>query len=534
MLKTEIIREGGKVKYDGDYAMYLRKSREDIELEKYENVDTLSRHEKMLEKYAKDHNISIGHIYRDVVSGESIEERKVMQEVIEDVENKEWKGILVVEVERLARGDTADQGIVANAFKYSHTKILTPIKTYDPDNEYDEEYFEFGLFMSRREYKTINRRMQRGRAISSQEGKYVSNTPPLGYKIIKIKNDKGYMLEIEPNEVGTVKKIFELYAYQEQSISDIVKTLNDLGLKPKRLKKWSTSTIRDILSNPVYIGMIKWGARKQEVNTVNGKKKKSRPRNKNVYLYKGLHEPIIDKETWDITQERRKKNAPAVPHSNKLQNPLAGIIYCDKCGKPMQRRPYTSKKKEPTLICNNPDCDNISSKLAIVENKIIEALKIWLKSYTVDLEKISKIKKSSKILTDRDILKQMENNLKKEQQRLTRIYETFEDGIYDADEFKERLSVCKVNILELENKIKPLKESIRIQEAKIEQNKNIVPKIENVIDIYDKLETEEEKNTLLKTILEKVTYIKTEKALKKTDEPTNFEIHIYPKIPKME
>lgn len=43
-----------------------------------------------------------------------------------------WKGVLVVEVERLARGETMDQGIVAKAFKISDTKIITPMKTYDP------------------------------------------------------------------------------------------------------------------------------------------------------------------------------------------------------------------------------------------------------------------------------------------------------------------------------------------------------------------------------------------------------------------
>ena len=66
-------------------------------------------------------------------------------------------------------------------------------------------------------------------------------------------------------------------------------------------------------------------------------------------------------------------------------------------------------------------------------------------------------------------------------------------------------------------------------------NKNItMPKLKNMIDIYGKLKTNEEKNVLLKTILEKVTYIKTEKALKKNSDPNNFEIHIYPKIPKFE
>lgn len=79
------------------------------------------------------------------------------------MESGSKKDVFVMEVERLARGDTIDQGIVAQTFKYSNTKIITPMKIYDPNNEYDEEYFEFGLFMPRREYKTTNRRLQRGR-----------------------------------------------------------------------------------------------------------------------------------------------------------------------------------------------------------------------------------------------------------------------------------------------------------------------------------------------------------------------------------
>ena len=161
----------------GTYAIYLRKSREDIEAEKYGEGETLARHEKILTTLAKKRNLPISKIYREVVSGETISERKEMQKLLKDVENEKWTGVLVVEVERLARGDTADQGRVSKAFKYSHTKIITPVKTYDPDNEFDEEYFEFGLFMSRREYKTINRRLQRGREISVQEGKFVRQYP---------------------------------------------------------------------------------------------------------------------------------------------------------------------------------------------------------------------------------------------------------------------------------------------------------------------------------------------------------------------
>lgn len=65
-----------------------------------------------------------------------------------------------------------------------------------------------------------------------------------------------------------------------------------------------------------------------------------------------------------------------------------------------------------------------------------------------------------------------------------------------------------------------------------QQKEIIIPKLENVIDLYYNLESAEDKNVLLKSILAKVTYLKTEKAIKKDSDPTNFELHIYPKVLK--
>lgn len=163
------------------YCLYLRKSRADMEAESRGEGETLARHEKILLDLAKRMKLDITQIYREIVSGETISSRPVIQQLLSEVEQGTWSGVLVVEVERLARGDTIDQGIVAQSFKYSNTKIITPMKVYDPSNEFDEEYFEFGLFMSRREYKTINRRLQRGRLESIKEGKYLGTTPPYVY-----------------------------------------------------------------------------------------------------------------------------------------------------------------------------------------------------------------------------------------------------------------------------------------------------------------------------------------------------------------
>lgn len=517
---------------NGTYAIYLRKSREDIESEKYGEGETLARHEKILTTLAEKRNLHISKIYREVVSGETISERKEMQKLLRDVENEKWTGVLVVEVERLARGDTADQGRVSKAFKYSHTKIITPVKTYDPDNEFDEEYFEFGLFMSRREYKTINRRLQRGREISVAEGKFVGNIAPFGYNRIKLKDAKGYTLSINQDEAPIVKEIFRLYTFENNTINSVATQLNNMNLKPRISKEWTISSVKDILSNPTYIGKIVWNRRKQKKKTKNGHIIITRPRNTEYLIYDGLHKPIIDNKTWELVQEKRKQNTPKIKHSDIIQNPLVGLVFCEKCGKPMQRRPYTKANKPATLMCSNPKCNNISSKLYIVEEKIIEALKIWLENYKVNYNvKDNSSTDSNKIIEQS--ISTTKKKLEKENTKLNKIYDFLENGIYSKDEFVHRSKSIKDNIQSLESKLEEYNHLLQKNAELQNQKKTMIPKLENVIDLYNKLETAEDKNILLKSIFAKVTYLKTEKAIKKDSDLTNIELHIYPKIPKV-
>ena len=301
-------------KSEGKYAIYLRKSRADMEAEARGEGETLARHEKMLIDLAEKMKIKIGKMYREIVSGETIESRPEMQKLLSDVKLGIWKGVLVVEVERLARGETMDQGLVSKAFKISNTKIITPMKTYDPNDEFDEEYFEFGLFMSRREYKTINRRLQRGRIASVNEGKYVGSIAPYGYDKVKVKGDKGYTLK-RNRESNTVKIIYDLYAYEDLSLHEISKRLNQMGLKPRKNDEWTMASIKDILANPVYIGKVKWNWRKEVKVYKNDKLIKTRPRNNNYILRDGLHKAIIDDNTWEIVQAKRGGNKPPVPRN---------------------------------------------------------------------------------------------------------------------------------------------------------------------------------------------------------------------------
>lgn len=105
-------------------ALYLRKSRLDVELEKQGEQETLARHKKILLELAEKRGLNVTDIYTEVVSGESIAARPEMQRLLSDIKKHKYKNVVVMEIERLARGATKDQGEVAEAFKLNARKVL--------------------------------------------------------------------------------------------------------------------------------------------------------------------------------------------------------------------------------------------------------------------------------------------------------------------------------------------------------------------------------------------------------------------------
>ena len=369
--------------------IYLRKSRADREAETRGEGETLARHERILLDLAKRRGCHIGAIYKEVVSGETISARPVMQQLLHEVESGMWDGVLVVEVERLARGDTIDQGVVSRAFQYSDTKIITPSKVYDPNNEFDEEYFEFGLFMSRREYKTIKRRLNAGRISSVKEGKYCGNRPPYGYERVKLEHEKGFSLRPIPQEAEVVRLIFHWYVDgadgERLGMSKIVRKLNGMGILTQQGRDWTVASVSSILQNPVYAGKIRWLARKTVRKVENGSVTVCRPRSSDCILVDGRHQPLI---SWDFYQKAvalRKKNPPRpVSIHNTVKNPLSGIIFCKKCGRAMVRRPYAKRAQEDTLMCPYTSCSTVSSKLSLVEKAVVTALAQLTEKYKLN------------------------------------------------------------------------------------------------------------------------------------------------------
>lgn len=524
------------------YCLYLRKSRADLEAETHGEGETLARHEKTLLELAKRQKLNIAQIYREIVSGETIASRPIMQQLLSDVEEDMWEGVLVMEVERLARGDTIDQGIVAQTFKFSGTKIITPLKTYDPSNEYDEEYFEFGLFMSRREYKTINRRLQRGRIASVKEGKYVGNKAPYGYMRKKLEKEKGYTLVPDPNTVSIVKMIFSLYAYGEQKadgtvektgFSRIVRKLNDMKLPPVNGNIWAVATIQEMLRNPVYIGKIRWNARPVKKKMENGQIVKERPRENpdNWILADGLHEPLVDLKTWNAVQQRLSDNSShPCPKNMALVNPLAGLVICGKCGRKMVRRPYTNRNYPDTIMCPAASCNNISSTLESVERQVLQALQEWLDKYQLDYEKTENTNSGKQDDLNEKAIRNMQCQLKKLDKQRDQIYELLEQKIYSKTEFLERLKSTNDKIEETQKTFTLLKQETKLLNKTRQGQKAIIPRLDKVLAQYRNAKTPAEKNVLLKSVIKKVIYTKVVNG-RWHNEPDNFELILYPKLP---
>ena len=487
------------------YAMYLRKSRADIELEALGEGETLARHKTMLEALAAKHNISMNQItvYKEMVSGDSIDERPEMQRLLEDVYAKKYKGVLVVEVERLARGNTKDQGEVADAFQFSDTHIITPAKVYDPHNEFDQEYFEFGLFMSRREYKTIRRRMETGKLQAVKEGNYIPSIRPFGYNIVK-KSKKERTLAEHPDEGKIVRMIFDWYTEDRKPTSWIAKQLTIMGIPTIRKRDfWERATIKDMLHNPIYIGKVTWGKQKtvKEKDPVTGRVVKRRVRNNEQQIYEGKHDGLISEEQFYKVRQIYGSQAPAKMNT-ELVNPLSGLLVCRKCGRGLRYIAYNNGAVPRYHHNNSSPCKVKSLAASLIIDSIVESLHGFIEDFSVKMENDND---QTELIRHQTMIDTMEKELSKLEAKKRRMFDSWEadDGTYTKDEFIERKQMYDHSIEEMKQQIKVAKSAVPAPVDYEEQ----IRTIHSIIDcIQDPSISAQEKNDFLKQYIDKITY----------------------------
>lgn len=486
-------------------AIYLRKSREE---DNETREETLSRHENILLDYCSKNNLIITKIYKEVVSGESISNRPQMQLLLDEVINNKYDGVVVVELERLSRGNQIDQAEILEIFKKSKTKIYTLNKIYDlsSEDDFDEEFFEFGLFMSRREYKIIKRRLMRGKQQAFKEGYFTSGTCPYGFT--KERRERGFVLVPDEKESEIVKIIFHKYVVEDLGVGAIANYLNDNGLKPRKIEHWGLKRINNILKNKTYIGYL-------------GYENKSGRASKFI---KGKHDGFIDEVLFEKAQKKLESRATKKNGIFDLVNPLATILKCGVCGKTIKAC-WDGRYQRYVLKCNSYKCPTISSRLLQVEEQLIKELKQELQNFNFFLENYSDEieKKKQGIENEKKLIL---NEINKKSSMVDKCCELLEEGVYSKQKYLERVSVLEKDLAALKSNLKVLNET-SFDES--ERCKNAIPILTNVLDKYWDLDPQG-KNDILKSIISSVEYTKSKRNTVHTKNEIFFDLKIFLKI----
>jgi len=372
--------------------LYSRKSQTDDPTLSVE--ETLAKHEQMLDKWVEQNFPDAGAIpetnrYREVVSGETIESRPRVQEVLRRIESPKIKAVLIVEPQRLSRGDLEDIGRMVKLLRYTNTIVITLQYTYDLRDERDRDMFERELKRGNEFLEYTKRIMSNGRRLSVENGNYLGNYPPYGYRKIKYKDGKQkcYTLEPIPEEAAVVKMIFEMYR-DGINTAQIMRKLNKSGIKPAKGKKWARASLIKIRTNEHYIGKVVWNRRQKTKIVENGEVIARSMRQTEYLVFPGRHPAIIDQELWDAVQTLRE-DVPPVKRENKYANIFSGLVFCE-CGARMSRRTNYRDGKEYSparLVCaDQKECGNASCLVEEMEKAVIGILREAIDDFELRIE----------------------------------------------------------------------------------------------------------------------------------------------------
>lgn len=311
---------------------------------------SLDAQKDRLVKFAEFQGMEIVREYCDAgKSGKSITGRPEFQQMLQDVADDRdgVSYILVFKLSRFGR-NAAD---VLNSLQYIQDYGVNLICVEDGiDSSKDSGKLTITVLSAVAEIERENILVQtmEGRRQKAREGKWNGGQAPFGYLL----DSKNSTLIVNPEEAEIVRIIFDKFIHTDMGADSISNYLNQHGYSKKKLRDqevshFSRSTIIKILDNPVYAGKIAYG--KSVTEKVKGTRDQYRRVKQDEYLLAdGLHESIIDPETWEAAKAKRKVTGVKwnKTHSLDHEHILSGILKCPVCGSGMAGTVRRRKNKK--------------------------------------------------------------------------------------------------------------------------------------------------------------------------------------------
>ena len=486
--------------------VYLRKSRADDPSLSVDEV--LARHEELLRDWIERnlvHAIPEENYFREVVSGETIKDRPEFQRVLRKIESPKIAAILVVEVQRLSRGDLEDAGRLIKLLRYTHTMVITPQKVYNLEDEYDRDLFERELKRGNDYLEYTKRILNRGRILSVQNGNYIGNTPPYGFdKCWSIDGKKRVPTLKENEKADIVRTIFRMVDSENMSPYAVAKYLDSIGEPAPSGKHWTYNSVLGILRNQHYDKKVIWGHRSTQQVVIDGHIQSTRPRQKEYLVAEGRQPRVIDHEVFERVQ-KAISGQPRTRRDLNPVNPFAGIVYCANCGRSLSFRFYRRAGRgetcPPRMICSDQiHCKSSSCYFYEFSEAVQKVLQKHIHDFSIQLDNLLQEPESF----TQDNIRLLENRLNELKQKELRQWEKYADGEMPKEIFDQ-----------LNERIQKNKQAAQIaldaaREAAPDTADEIQDKITRLSDALRALQDDtipvSLKNQYLKAVIERIDY----------------------------
>ena len=345
----------------GITALYCRVSRDDG-TEKESN--SITNQKRMLTKYAKTNGFKNIKIYEDDGFTGTNFNRPDMQRLLDDVEMGYVSTIIVKDMSRFGREYLQVGYYTEHYFPEKNVRFIAVNDGVDSANEEDNDFTPLRNFMNELYAKDISRKVKSAHRVKGMAGEPLSQ-PPYGY-MKDPKNKKKWI--IDPEAAAVVRDVFKMCLegkgnetiariLQERQVLIPMAYWQSKGLprggkiKQPNPYKWCKTSIAKILSQQEYCGDV--------INfksySISFKKKKRIPKPKEEWMvFKDVHEPIIDRETFERVQKRNVSTRRRQPKpQNAIKSIFSDMLYCADCGSKLWFHTNTKNPNIHFFSCSN-------------------------------------------------------------------------------------------------------------------------------------------------------------------------------------
>lgn len=382
----------------------------------HEQEDNYSIPEQIdrMKMYCESRDWMVYKIYTDSGFTGSNMDRPGLQELIKDVESGKLDMVLVYKLDRLSRSQKDTLYLIEDVFDKHNVAFSSMTENFDTSTPFGKAILGVLAVFAQLEREKIKERTMMGKDSRAQEGKWHgSKWVPIGYDYTDG--------ELIPNEyeVMQIKEIADLFL-KGMPVRTIARTMTEKGYLHK-YGEWDAKTLRRVLSNPVNIGLIK-------------------NRDK---LYKGIHTPILDQQTFDAIQklmeERREKYGTARPHKSLL----GGILYCKNCGGRYARQRWNSnyvymcysRSKSMKKMIKDPTCKNKNYRMEVLEGAILGEIH----KLAIDPNRIEEVRENRPVSDVTEKIKAINSEIAKIDTQISKMMDLYALGTIDLDVISDKV-----------------------------------------------------------------------------------------------